>query len=178
MGFFSDQHLASDDEATDCLARELFSSWRVPDVEELQKDLDQLEKWGDRDLMRLDRTLVWSEDTEDAVWEGEENLVEIIREWFGLLRGCVQLGRVTESWRSEDGPVDVMIEIDGREHFFEADSEGNWLDMSLCSQINAVLPPLCPKLLRLDREYDGFVVALTQEQRQRLEAERNLTFHE
>src|SRR4051794_27917267 len=83
--------------------------------------------WGDRYLMELDESRASRIDPEDAVFEGENSYREIITEWIALVGDDVALGDVSEEWRSEDGPVDISLEINGRRATITATAEGNWL---------------------------------------------------
>lgn len=96
--------------------------------------------WSELELAAGDHARVWWADTEADVQAGAKVYERVIRQWAAISRGIFLPARARERWESDEGPVDVAVDLDGQEHELRVSWLGDFIDVDgLLEQVNDIL---------------------------------------
>ncbi|MEA2357100.1 MAG: hypothetical protein QOI62_360 [Solirubrobacteraceae bacterium] len=116
---------------------------------------------------------VWFQDIERDVIEGNDEYALTLREWARISRGAFAPRRIREQWRSEEGPVTISFDLNGRARAVRAESQGDFLD--LCVLTTGINPLIAKSgrqfaIYRPDAELGqmAFVLTITDRERRLL----------
>lgn len=131
----------------------------------------------DLEVLRGDKDRVWWEDAEADVASGNDVYVDVVQSWSHISRGAFEPIRVQELWKSDVGPLTVRFMLTGKDFEVHPEYLDDFIDLAVLSAINAMIGPTGIRLEIVDTGgQDFFVVALTPEERLRLERERQWKF--
>lgn len=121
---------------------------------------------------------MWWGDTELDATPTAGAYEDVLREWSRISGGDFLIGRIDETWMSDEGPIQIRFEWGGAPEAVTADFRHGWLDLRLLEQINSLM-----EARQVERRYAvnrmgqmAVVLMLTPEQRVRLKAERSWDF--
>jgi len=133
----------------------------------------------DLEALRGDQERVWWEDTEADVAKGGEVYVETLEAWSRVSRGAFTPSEIRETWEAEDGPITLRFKLAGEDREIHPQYLDDFIDLNILQAVNAMIAPRGVRFAVVDTgSQDFFVVAITEEERARLAAERGWPFLE
>jgi hypothetical protein len=132
-------------------------------------------------ILRYDPFRVYNADLESAE---KGAYVEELQSLACISRGSFNPTEMSEWWEGDSGdPVHLYLVFQGREYEIVLTDTGDWIDTSYIHSINALLVLSGAPYRFCHYDFQGwgqhqFVVALTPEEKQRIEREREWRFHE
>jgi hypothetical protein len=169
LGFFKRYEFASDAELTEELKDR---GWQISVVFGVT-DVAQ----NDVSLLTMDDGVIWYKDTEADAVMGHEAYVTLLFELSAISRGAFLPKNIEEIWVSEKGPVEIRFTLAGKTAAIRADGLSDYLDLGILPQINALIQDKGIQFEQYDlRGQDACLVALTPEEKQRLQRERAWKF--
>lgn len=168
LQFFEDPGRTDDDVAAD-LADDYEAAWNEPP--EASKSLIELE------LLALDESRVWWEDTEADVADGNGVYLEAIAALSRISRGAFRPSGVTETWDTPAGPLHIVFHLNGLRRVIRPRYLNDYLDVEgLIDAIDAFMRTDGPRFaIYAPFDQTAFVVCVTDIERRRLE-ERGWSF--
>src|SRR3954470_19604271 len=137
LAFFDRPGLSDEDVAADLAEDYEFACNEPPDR---SRPLIELE------LLRFDDPRVWWEDTEADVGDGNGAYLDAVAGLAGISRDVFRPSRITETWETETGPIDVGFVLEGERRVVRPRYLSDYLDIEgLVDGINALLPDDGPR---------------------------------
>jgi len=169
VGFFEKHSRLSDHELATMLTQ-----WRE---EQWSEGYDPSSKLSELSLLSWDEDRVWWKDTEADVCSGRTVYKKTIKEWGNISRGAFLPESIQETWKSEEGPVEISFTHDGRLIILHPEYLEDYIDLGLLVQINALISDTGLQF-ELYKPFDqtGFVLVLTADEKGRLQTERGWRF--
>jgi hypothetical protein len=168
LAFFERPGLSDEDVAAE-LAENYAFAWNEPP--DPSRPLIELE------LLRFDDPRVWWEDTEADVGDGNGAYLDAVAGLAGISRDVFRPSRITETWETETGPIEVGFVLEGERRVVRPRYLNDYLDIEgLVEGINAFLPGVGPRFaIYAPFDQTALVVCVTEIERRRLE-ERGWSF--
>lgn len=173
MGFFARSASEKDEKLSSMLQDMVSRQWDVPFPDPGRNDRQA----ADMFLLMADYDRVWFQDLE-CVLPGENCYASALRQWSAISRGSFMPEDLSETWRSNKGPVNVQFTLGGRRHTF-THSGGDTMDMAIIRMVNGLIKStgygfeVCDNL-----GMPNFVVVLDKSEKSRLVKERGWNFVE
>lgn len=169
IGFFETHSHLSDHELAAMLRQ-----WRE---KQWGKDFDPSSIFSELGLLSWDKDRVWWKDTEADVCSGRTAYKRTITEWSNISRGTFLPENIQETWRSEQGPIEISCIQRGRLVTLHPEYLEDYIDLGLLVQINALISDTGMQF-ELYKPFDqtGFVLTLTADEKRRLQTERGWHF--
>jgi hypothetical protein len=132
--------------------------------------------WDDVFLLAYAKGDVWADDPEADVCAENEVYSTVLPEWAAISHGAFAPGTITEQWKSNTGPVALSFQLSGQSVSVSPSYLDDWIDLEVLRQINTLI---ASSGRQFECAVDGnfaLVLCLTQEQRKRMQAERQFPF--
>jgi hypothetical protein len=135
---------------------------------------DPADPLADLQLLQYDPERIWWKDTEADVCPGNNVYVRVLEEWARISRGYFLPQKVSEKWLSKRS-VTVEFVFEGIPRRVIPKYRDDYLDVSILGEINKLL---AVGRFELYEPFDqtAYVVFLTNEEKRRLERERQWRF--
>lgn len=170
MGFFVKYSSLSDEEMASRILDDVRRLWDEPCPAGSEKDL----QLADMYMLATDKGRVWQGDLE-FVYPGENGYAQFLSELAAISRTAFKPRDISEKWKGERGPVDVVFDVNGKRFSF-IHRGGDMLDPSIVRTINGAIKDSGIRFEACDNfGMPNFIVALTREEREKLAA-RGWTF--
>jgi hypothetical protein len=125
------------------------------------------------DLMvaEQDRTRVWWRDLEADVIDGNEVYAQTLAEWSEISVGVFEPTDIAETWEGDQGPVTVSFTQGGTSRTLHPNYYDDFIDPGIIVGVNEAIAG-ADRRFEIHQPFDqsGFVMALTEAERQALEA--------
>jgi hypothetical protein len=172
-GFFTKSAALSNSE----LADQLFQAWDSEYNDEFNRDISFDKQDIELFILRQDETRVWWADTECDVLEGNERYVEALQRWGEISRGAFQPTAVRERWASDEGPIEIEFMLDKQRHRIQPRYLDDYLDVGILHDINEIIRHTGVQFAVYEFfDQTAFILALTEREKQLLQAERGWRF--
>ena len=132
---------------------------------------------ADMIVLAVDKTRVWAGDPV-RVYRGADAYVETLHEWAAISRGALAPEDITETWRSDDGPVEITFTLGGARHLLvHLDGHDDYLNMGIIREINRLIEPSGYRFTIADASgLSQQVIVLTSDEQAQLERDRGWEF--
>lgn len=130
---------------------------------------------ADQLLLVADVQRVWWHDLE-GVYRGANYYADVLNEWAAISRGQFHPEHIQETWRGDNGPVEVAFVWNGKRYAFVHRS-GDFLDHGILKLINQGLVST-PFRYEVATDYgdSNWIAVLNQAEKKQLMAERDWHF--
>ena len=168
---------------------DFFDSYRDKKDDEIYKIINQKynEEWGmelnpedkfyDLNILRFDTDRVWWEDTEADVCKDNKVYTKVLYDIQKISRGSFNIVDIEEKWESETGPVNISFKLNEKEYFLNPQYMDDYIDINIFKQINEYIKDTEFRIEVFEPfDQTAFVIALNNEEKQKLINERNWDF--
>lgn len=168
LGFFAEHTGLSDEQ----LAAHLTDA-----AKERHGVINPGDELADLMLLSLDQQRVWWEDTEADVCAENKVYAETLRAWSAISRGTFAPENIVETWKTERGPVLVEFNFKGKPAALHPSYMDDYIDINILQSVNRLVVDTGIQF-RLHAIFDqtAFIVALTLDEKKKLEKERGWRF--
>ncbi|UUZ92359.1 hypothetical protein LJK87_44430 [Paenibacillus sp. P25] len=119
-----------------------------------------------------DKQRVWLEDTEADVGSGNEVYVKTLKEWSSISRGAFQPSEIKESWKTEEGPIEVSFTLNGTERTIHPEYLNDFIDTGVLAEINEMIKDSGYQFVLVEIDQTVFVTVLNDSEREQIQKER------
>jgi hypothetical protein len=138
---------------------------------------DPKNKYADQEFLRYDSLRVWWRDLEADAYKGSNVYTDTLKEWAAISRGAFAPSKITETWKTDDGPVTIAFTLNGKTERVTLDENGGWIDLNLLVFVNARITASGYQFYVSDApDQAAFIVALTPEEKDAITRERGWGF--
>jgi hypothetical protein len=134
---------------------------------------------GDLDLilLGLDGKRVWWGDTEADVCRENGVYVRTLKKWSAISRGAFMPEDIQEFWKRDEGPIKITFTHKSRLCKLHPRHLGDFIDVGVLAEVNEIIEDTGIQFAVYDtRDQFAFVVALTDDEREKLQRERGWRF--
>lgn len=128
-------------------------------------------------LLMADKWRIWFRDLE-CVYRNADAYKEVVQEWASISQGVFTPADISETWVSEDGPIELAFTSQGVRHtYIHQDGRDDFINMDIVRIINGLLAGSPYKLEAADNLGDcRFIVTLSAEEKERIRRDRSWSF--
>lgn len=168
LGFFAEHAALSDSQLAEHLTQAAMERHGV---------IDPANQLADLMLLSLDEQRVWWDDTEADVCAENQVYVDTLTRWSKISRSAFMPENIRETWDGEHGPVHVEFEHNGKKIALHPRFQHDYIDLNILQSINKVVADTGIQF-RVHAIFDqtAFIVALTQDEKRKLEKDRGWKF--
>ena len=145
-------------------------------VEEFGKPPDPGKPWDDAYLLRYSEGDTWSDDPEADVCAQNTVYSEVLPEWARISHGAFAISDLSERWESDTGPIILSFRLMGTPTSLSPEYREDWIDLEILQRINVLISS---SGRQFECAVDGnfaVVLCLTEEQKRRMQTEREFPF--
>lgn len=168
LGFFAEYAALSDEQLATHLTQAAMERHGV---------IDPADQLADLMLLSLDEQRVWWDDTEADVCAENKVYVDTLAGWSKISRGAFKPENIRETWDHESGPIHVEFEHQGKKITLHPSFQDDYIDLNILQSINKIVADTGIQF-RVHAIFDqtAFIVALTQDEKRKLEKDRGWKF--
>jgi hypothetical protein len=128
----------------------------------------------DLDLLMSDESRVWFNDLED---DSDNAYANFVKDLGKISRGGFRPGNVSEEWKDNDSLVEIRFTVGGKEFVHSIRDPIGWLDPSMLRVVNEAIKNNGYQFeVHVPEDQFAFIVALTGNEKKKLEEERGWKF--
>lgn len=103
------------------------------------EEIDINEEGVDKLVLNLDKDRVWWVDLEADVCADNKVYVRVLSDLASISRDSFSPSSISEIWESEEGPITVTFETDGKSRSIHPEWCNDWIDLNILNDLNCIL---------------------------------------